>query len=108
MSERLIVWEFEVAPGQERSFERFYGSKGDWARLFAREEGFLGTELWRDASRSGRYLTFDRWRAEGDFERFRQRWAAEYAALEEPSSRLKRSERLLSTLTLVDGSGEPV
>ena len=53
------VWRYQVAPGREAEFERVYGSDGDWARVFARSEGFLGTRLYRDVEAPDTYLTVD-------------------------------------------------
>lgn len=78
----VIVWEFYVRAGFEREFEDVYGSSGDWARLFARSADFQGTELVRDASTAGRYLTVDRWESAEAFEEFRKTYAAEYEALD--------------------------
>ena len=30
----LVLWEFEVKPGNEERFERVYGAGGDWDSLF--------------------------------------------------------------------------
>lgn len=86
------LWSFEVAPGRERDFERIYGPDGDWARLFARAPGYLGTELLQDALRAGRYLTIDRWASGSAFESFKQEWKAEYAALDRACEALTLSE----------------
>ncbi len=78
----VCVWEYEVAPGRAREFERAYGPAGDWVRLFSRAPGHLRTELLRDAERPARYLTIDVWESRAAWERFRARWTAEYAALD--------------------------
>ena len=86
------LWSIEVAPGRERDFERIYGPDGDWARLFAQAPGYLGTELLKDALRTGRYLTIDRWASGSAFESFKQEWKAEYAALDRACEALASSE----------------
>ena len=45
MSMYVILWRFRPVVGQESEFERAYGPSGEWARLFRRDEGYLGTEL---------------------------------------------------------------
>lgn len=92
------LWTFEVAPGRTGDFERVYGPDGDWARLFARSAGYLGTELLKDSLRAGRYLTIDRWTSGSAFEAFKQEWKAEYAALDQACEALTVSETPLSTL----------
>ena|SRR5687768_6951756 len=92
-----IVWEFWARTGREAEFERVYGPEGAWARLFARGEGFLGTELLRDVEARGHYLTIDRWTSFADFAAFRQRWAEEYQALDRRCAALRAREAPLGS-----------
>ena len=78
----VIVWEFRVRPGHVAAFEAVYGPEGDWARLFARSPAYAGTELLRDPSIEGRYLTLDRWASLEAFEELRRVHAADYEALD--------------------------
>jgi hypothetical protein len=48
----VILWEFEVKPGCEQSFESAYGPEGAWTQLFRRDPGYLKTLLLKDASRT--------------------------------------------------------
>jgi hypothetical protein len=57
----LVIWEFQVKPEAQFSFEQFYGPAGDWANLFRRSTDFRGTQLVRDIDRPLRYLILDRW-----------------------------------------------
>ena len=57
----LVLWRFRPAVGREDEFKLAYGPFGKWARLFRREQGYLGTELLRRSDDSGEYLTLDRW-----------------------------------------------
>ncbi|MGH9259977.1 MAG: antibiotic biosynthesis monooxygenase family protein [Acidimicrobiales bacterium] len=78
----LILWEFTVRPEHAARFERTYGANGDWATLFARGDGYRGTELLRDRETAGRYLTIDRWSTREAYDAFRRKWEAEYEALD--------------------------
>jgi heme-degrading monooxygenase HmoA len=78
----LRIWRYRVAPGREAEFVTAYGPAGDWARLFARGEGYLGTELLRDAARPLAYATIDRWRSEADWNGFLATHRDAYAALD--------------------------
>jgi hypothetical protein len=40
-----ILWRYRVKPEHRGDFERAYGPDGDWANLFRRHPGYLGTEL---------------------------------------------------------------
>lgn len=86
------IWEFRVRPGFERQFEKIYGSKGAWARLFRKARGYRGTTLFRDAAARGRYLTLDYWTSLSAYETFRRRYAAEFAALDRECASLNEQE----------------
>ncbi|MGH7537727.1 MAG: antibiotic biosynthesis monooxygenase family protein [Gemmatimonadales bacterium] len=90
----VIVWEFEPKGGREREFERVYAPDGDWAALFARSPEFRGTELLRPADGS-RYLTVDRWSSAEAFNAFRDRWRADYEALDRTCEGLTAQETLI-------------
>ena len=78
-----ILWEFVPASGKEREFEHAYGPKGLWAEFFAEADGFLGTELLREADGEGPYLTMDRWRSPEDYDAFVSINKDAYAELDE-------------------------
>jgi hypothetical protein len=91
-----IVWEFRPAPHRERDFEVAYGPTGPWAELFHRDPGFLGTELITPREPGGWYRTIDRWESAAAYERFRQTWSADYAALDDACTALTSDERAVS------------
>jgi heme-degrading monooxygenase HmoA len=86
------LWRYRVDDAHRAEFERRYGSDGDWARLFAQGDGYLGTRLLRDPFEKGVYLTLDRWRSDDDWRRFLARFAAPYAALDGACDALTREE----------------
>ena len=86
------VWQYDVVPGVEAEFERVYGRNGDWARLFARSAGYLGTGLFRDVGVPGRYLTVDRFSGPDAWQPFLQVHGAAYEALDARCGRLTVSE----------------
>jgi heme-degrading monooxygenase HmoA len=94
-----IIWEYRVKPEFVDEFVRVYGSNGDWARLFASADGFLGTELRRDDGEPLRFSTVDRWKDESHFRAFKIRFADEYAALDRRTSAWTTHERLCETIS---------
>ena len=74
------IWRYRAHPDKLEAFERAYGPDGDWARLFGKADGFLGTELLR--GEGGAYATIDRWRGESDWKAFLERYGEEYRALD--------------------------
>lgn len=87
-----IVWEFRVAPDHQSEFENIYGSHGDWAQLFARSPDFRGTQLLRDPSVQGRYLTIDSWQSASAFDQFKENYAADYKQLDQRCESLTEYE----------------
>jgi len=88
----LIIWEFRIRPGMAERFEKVYGSKGDWARFFARDKGFVRTELNHDLKDSRRYVTLDFWVSREAYENFRRQHSAEYQTLDQEFEKMTEEE----------------
>ena len=82
MTMYVILWRFRLRMGRESEFERAYGPSGEWALLFRRSDGYLGTELLRRSDDPGQYLTLDRWTSRAAYEAFRARFSSEYRGLD--------------------------
>ncbi|PWW24262.1 antibiotic biosynthesis monooxygenase [Geodermatophilus normandii] len=91
----LRIWTYGVLPDALNRFVAAYGPDGEWARLFARADGFLGTELFRDAGGGTRFVTVDRWRDEADWTAFLARWAQDYRTLDGRLAPLTGGQALL-------------
>jgi heme-degrading monooxygenase HmoA len=96
----VALWEYEVKPGCEESFQSAYGPQGDWVRLFQSDPHFRETRLLQDLSRPRFYYTLDYWDSESAFERFKAANQAAYAATDRASEHLTLSERRLCTFKL--------
>lgn len=94
---RVYAWAFQVPPDQETAFRATYGPSGEWACLFRRSEGYLGTTLLQDTDRPGRYLTLDRWTSAEAHDAFLARHRADYDALNRQCERLTEDEWNLGT-----------
>ncbi len=88
----IIIWEFTVYEEHIQEFVSGYASDGDWAQLFQRAEGYIGTELLRSAQQADVFLTIDRWESAARFDRFRERFGAEYRALDNKFASYTSSE----------------
>lgn len=95
----VIVWQYDVAPAHVAAFEETYAATGAWAALFARAEGYLGTQLLADHDVPHRYVTLDRWRSAADFAAFQARFAADYARLDAACEGWTLREERLGVLT---------
>lgn len=93
MTDFVIVWAYQVPEEHRAAFERAYGPDGAWARLFARDPGFRGTELIRGEA-AGEYQTIDRWASSAAFERFTAGARDEYDRLDADLASLTETERL--------------
>jgi quinol monooxygenase YgiN len=82
----VVVWEFRVRPARVGEFVKLYNADGEWAKLFARGDGFLGTHLMRDESAETRFVTIDRWRDATCYEAFQWRHQKDRDALDRLSA----------------------
>jgi heme-degrading monooxygenase HmoA len=78
----VIIWKFVVREEHIWEFIAACGSDGDWANLFRRAEGYVGTELLRSTDEPNIFLTVDRWNSAACFETFQKRYGAEYKELD--------------------------
>jgi heme-degrading monooxygenase HmoA len=90
----LIVWRFAVRPEHRSAFEQAYGPTGDWATLFGRGAGYVGTELVA-LSDPGSYLTLDRWESAAAFAQFEHAWSQGYAELDQRLALLTDEETFI-------------
>ena len=91
----VIIWEYYVKAHYTAEFQKIYGESGAWVELFQRENGYLGTELVRDANNLRRYMTIDRWVSVLDYESFLSKWRKEYEKLDAECEALIEREFLL-------------
>jgi heme-degrading monooxygenase HmoA len=96
----VILWEFEPKQGKSEEFERTYGPGGDWAWLFARSPDYRGSDLLRPVA-DGPYITVDRWTSAAAYDAFRERWPAEYAALDQRCEALTERETMIGRFEAV-------
>jgi heme-degrading monooxygenase HmoA len=89
------VWEYEVPDDRTGAFTAAYAADGAWGELFGRAAGFVGTELYRDATRPGRFLTIDRWQDERDWRAFLGALGPAYESLDAQLEGLAAAERPL-------------
>jgi heme-degrading monooxygenase HmoA len=102
-----IVWEFLVRPGKRREFEKTYGPRGSWARLFRRGRGYLRTELMRDGQRVNRYLVLDVWTSRAAYEKFKAANRVGYQALDQRCESMTEMEVEIGRWEAVkDGPGK--
>ena len=90
----VIVWKYQILADAEMDFRRAYGPDGDWARLFAKHEGFVGTEL-ITAEEPRHYLTIDRWESEEAFIAYLDLDREEYRRLDQRFDAFTVSEELV-------------
>jgi heme-degrading monooxygenase HmoA len=95
----LTLWEFEVKSGCEELFEQAYGPEGEWVRLFRRDARYHGTRLLRDVGRERVYATLDMWESREAYEEFREKYAAEYAEIDQKCEGLTIKEESLGELS---------
>ena len=77
-----VVWQFQVKPGRQEAFEKFYGADGEWSRLARRSRSFLGSSFLRDHVETTHYLLIEYWSEMVVAERHRKSFAKETTNLE--------------------------
>jgi len=87
------VWEYQVPDDRAGAFTAAYAADGAWGELFGQAAGFVGTELYRDAARPGRFLTIDRWQDERDWRSFLDAFGPAYESLDAQFEGLAATER---------------
>lgn len=93
------IWQFRVRPDKADEFRTAYGSDGDWAGLFRRAAGYLGTELLESTTDPSTYLTVDRWESMEAWAAFMRQWREEYAALDRRCESLTMDEVEIGTFS---------
>jgi heme-degrading monooxygenase HmoA len=89
----VILWHFEVKPGNDARFQNAYGSDGDWAQLFRRDAHFRGTQLLHDFSQDHCFFTLDFWLSETAYQTFLASHQRAYDELDTAFAELTLSER---------------
>jgi quinol monooxygenase YgiN len=56
-----ILWQFDVRPGRETDFERFYGADGEWTAVNRHSRSYLGSSFLRDQTQPTRYIVIEYW-----------------------------------------------
>lgn len=88
----VTIWMFHVRAEREAEFVKSYGPDGEWAALFRRDAGYIGSELLRDEATPLRYVTIDRWSTATAYETFLSRFATEYDSLDRRCDELTEQE----------------
>jgi heme-degrading monooxygenase HmoA len=88
----LTVWEYRVNADRIEDFLDSYDENGTWVSLFRRGLGYLGTSLLRDLIDPARFITIDRWNTRTSYQEFKDRFAHEYATLDEACQEMTVSE----------------
>jgi heme-degrading monooxygenase HmoA len=81
----IRLWRYRVPIEHRAQFEAAYGPHGPWIELFARADGYVGTELYQPvggAAGTTNWITVDQWADKRDWERFLATWRSDYDALD--------------------------
>lgn len=106
----VVIWEYDVPARCEVAFTALYGDQGEWVALFRGFEGYIGTELLRDAreplaheAAAGdqlvRFVTIDRWTSQAAYDAFLTAAESRYAHIDARGDALTATERCLGRYT---------
>lgn len=91
----IRVWAYEVGADHIDAFLAAYGVDGDWAQLFRRGRGYVGTELYRSTDDGAHFVTVDRWTDQVAWRAFLAEWGEAYERLDTRLTRLTAAQRVL-------------
>jgi quinol monooxygenase YgiN len=97
-----VVWQFEVKPGQQKEFEKFYGADGEWTKVGRASRSFLGSSFLRDQARDTNYLLIEYWSEMVVYEKHRRTVSTDVRQLEERRDALCESSVPLGIYTGLD------
>lgn len=97
-----VVWQFQVNPGQDAEFQRFYGADGEWAALSRRSRSFLGSSFLRDQVDATRYLLIEYWSEMVVYERHLADFSDEVRSIEAHRQALCVGTTPLGVFTALD------
>ena len=97
-----VVWQFQVKPGSQQAFEKFYGADGEWTALGRRSRSFLGSSVLRDQARDTNYLLIEYWSEMVVYERHQRSVAISARELERRRDELCESVVPLGIYTGLD------
>ena len=89
------IWQYTVPDAHKDEFLRAYGPDGEWVKLFSKAQGYVETVLLRDAEDSERYVTIDYWESKIARDRFRKKYSAEFATLDEECEAFTQKEEFI-------------
>lgn len=95
------IWQYQVDKSRRDEFLAAYASDGVWARLFSRDPAYIETILLQDADDDDRFMTIDYWASKAARDAFRQKYAAEFSALDELCEKFTRREDLIGDFVVI-------
>jgi hypothetical protein len=99
-----IIWELVVKEDARAAFALAYSGHGEWAFLFRRYSGYLGSTLLEDTSNPHRFVTIDRWSTREQYAAMRVGARDEYARLDAQFAEWTVDEREIGTFVNADAS----
>lgn len=97
-----IVWQFQINPGREAEFERFYGVDGEWTAVNRHSRSYLGTSFLRDQNLPSRYLVIEYWSEMVVYEQHKVYRSSERAELDAKREELVASMEPLGIFSALD------
>lgn len=99
------IWSFTVRPEFMKEFQAAYGPEGDWARFFASDPEYIRTDLLADRENPARFLTIDFWSTYEACLSFRERFSAQFEALDKSFERFMLEEVQIGSFHVWEETG---
>jgi len=99
------IWSFTVRPEFMKEFQAAYGPEGDWARFFASDPEYIRTDLLADRENPASFLTIDFWSIYEACLSFRERFSAQFEALDKSFERFMLEEVQIGSFHVWEETG---
>ncbi len=100
-SEYVIIWKYTVHPENILDFEKTYGSKGVWAKLFSQSKNYRGSILYKSEDVQHCYFLIDNWTDRQSYEDFKNTHAEVYTEMSNSYASLYTTEEQIGTYTKI-------
>jgi len=89
----LTIWEYKIKPEKKNEFEKLYGSRGEWVKLFQKFPNYIKTELHKDIYDPDHYTTFDYWKSKEAYYLFKQKSKEKFLEIDKMGEDLTLEEK---------------
>ncbi len=96
-----IIWKYKIKPESKEKFEREYGPRGTWFKLFSQSINYAGSFLNKSEEEADTYILIDTWTDKKSYEDFKEKNREVYDRLSAQFENLYEREEKVGSFDLV-------